>query len=81
VECDEIRKWFEAYLDDKRHREWIELEEWVGERIRKKGRCSRLMVLPKEVREALDLKDGDQVVFVEDDKRIYIVKGPIEVKV
>ena len=40
-----------------------------------------LMVLPKEVREVLDLKDGDQVVFVEDNKRIYIVKGPIEVKV
>jgi len=40
-----------------------------------------LMVLPKEVREALGLKDGDQVVFVEDNKRIYIVKGPIEVKV
>ena len=36
--------------------------------------------LPKEVREKLGVKPGDQVIFVEDNKRIYIVKGPIEVK-
>jgi len=40
-----------------------------------------LMVLPKEVREALNLQDGDQVVFIEENGRIFIIKGPIEVKV
>ena len=40
-----------------------------------------LMVLPKEVREALALKDGDQVVFVEEGKRIYVLKGPIKIEI
>jgi len=40
-----------------------------------------LMVLPKEVREILKLEEGDQVVFVEEGGRIYLLKGPIELKV
>jgi len=37
--------------------------------------------LPREVRERLKLKPRDQVVFIEEKGRIFLVKGPIEVKV
>jgi len=37
--------------------------------------------LPKEVREKLGVKPRDQVVFVEEGKRIYLLKGPIELRV
>ena len=37
--------------------------------------------LPREVREKLGIRPGDQVVFVEEGGRIYLLKGPIELKV
>jgi len=37
--------------------------------------------LPKEVREKLKLKPRDQVVFVEEGGKIFLIKGPVEVKV
>ena len=40
-----------------------------------------LMVLPKEVREALKLEEGDQVVFIQEDGKIVLVRGPVEVKI
>ncbi|HDD69283.1 MAG TPA: hypothetical protein ENG61_02870 [Candidatus Korarchaeota archaeon] len=56
MECEEIRKWFEAYSNDKRHKEWIELEKFVGERIRKKGRCSRVDLIMIGVWKFIGLK-------------------------
>ena len=37
--------------------------------------------LPREVREKLKLKPRDQVVFVEEGGKIFLVKGPVEVRV
>jgi len=37
--------------------------------------------LPKEVREKLGVKPGDQILFIEDSRRIIIAKGPLEVDI
>jgi len=63
----------------------IQLISWRmgGGRIIGIAKLSRrgLMVLPKEVREALKLEEGDQVVFIEEGGKIVLVRGPVEVKV
>jgi len=39
------------------------------------------ITVPKRVREILGLDKGDIIHFLEEDGRIFIVKGPIEVEV
>ena len=39
------------------------------------------ITVPKRVREILGLDKGDTIHFLEEDGRIFIVKGPIEVEV
>ena len=39
------------------------------------------VVIPAEVRQLLNLKPGDQIVFIEERGKIILMKGPIEVKV
>lgn len=34
MECEEIRKYFQEYSNDKEHQKWIEIEERVGKKIR-----------------------------------------------
>jgi len=36
------------------------------------------MVLPKRVRDALDLKPGDEVVFVIDDQSVRVMRAPVQ---
>jgi len=39
------------------------------------------VVIPAEVRQLLNLKPGDQVVFIEEKGKVILAKGPIEVKI
>jgi len=39
------------------------------------------VVIPAEVRQLLNLKPGDQVIFIEEQGKVILVKGPVEVKV
>lgn len=36
------------------------------------------ITIPKEIRDKMDIKEGDKVFFIEDNGRIVLVKGPIE---
>jgi len=42
---------------------------------------NNIALIPKAVRDFLDLKPGDEVVFVEEGGRVVLLKGPVEVKV
>lgn len=57
--------------------------EMAGGRILATARVNmnNTVSLPREVREKLKLKPRDQVVFVEEGGKIFLIKGPVEVKV
>ena len=42
---------------------------------------NNIALVPKAVREFLDLKPGDEVVFVEEGGKVILLKGPVEVKI
>jgi len=63
--------------EDRRH------IEMAGGRILATARVNtnNTVSLPREVREKLKLKPRDQVVFIEEEGKIFLIKGPVEVKV